>query len=149
MGNRPTLWFNPCAGVSRAEREWLVEKVPRVHVADDLVPEDAPAVLPAGVPAICSTMATAPMCSIAAARWPGSRRSNPRARLNASFTAYAPASFSRCTRTYSRYEARKGSSQVGIATRRCESISGQWRKRAPMFTSDELRALPLFSELAD
>ena len=25
---RPTLWFNPCAGVSRAEREWLVEKYP-------------------------------------------------------------------------------------------------------------------------
>lgn len=60
---RPTVWWNPQAGVSKAEREWLVEKYPRWEtewgphwdvIIDNVNRGNMAATLPATLPWLCN-----------------------------------------------------------------------------------------------
>jgi toluene monooxygenase system protein A len=74
---RPTVWWNPAAGVTPEEREWLEEKYPGWNstfgrcwdvIVDNLVAGRTDLTLPETLPVICN-MSGIPICGIPGDKW--------------------------------------------------------------------------------
>ncbi len=74
---RPTVWWNPAAGVGPAEREWLEEKYPGWNdrwgkcwdvITENLVNGRPELTLPETLPVVCN-MACLPICGVPGTEW--------------------------------------------------------------------------------